>query len=98
MRSPFVNPLPFCPKSEVEKALLELAEADSGGTVLEMLTPEQYNERHETLDGSTSWPGDAAQYWIRTGSLRDGLFVGGSVYLGHVQAKSVKIEKFGGWV
>ena len=92
MRLTTVNPLPFRPTTPVEHQLCEKVAAASGEVVLQVLTPETYlqDERGQRLEL-------LADFEVRTGALFNGLFVGGSVYLGYLRDGQIDIEWDGSW-
>ena len=88
MRLATVNPPPFTAKTRVEQELCAKVEALSGETVLHVWTPDTYpfeDARGEKVKLE-------ADYAVRTGQLLNGLFVGGSLYMGYVRDGQVEVE------
>ena len=94
MRLTTVNPLPFQPRTSLERQLCEKVAAASGEVVLHVWTPESYP--FEDADGTRH--ALDADFEVRTGRLTNGLFVGGSVYRGLVRDGHVEVEFEGGWL
>lgn len=94
MMNPYVNPLPFVPRTQMERTACNLVAAESGEVVLNFWDQSTYP--YEDLDGNPVHLG--ADYKIRTGSLHAGLFSSGSFYLVRVNGGSVEIEFESRWV
>ena len=89
-----MNPLPYRPSTALERELCDKVAAASGEVVLKVLTPETFAV--EGLDGQDQVL--AADYEVTTGRLTEGLFVGGSIYLGYVRDGLIEVEWDGSWI
>ena len=94
MRLTTVNPLPYAPRTSIERELCDRVRVLSGEVVLHVWTPDSYP--YDDAEGKRVLL--EADYEIRTGRLSNGLFVGGSVYRAMVRESQIEVEFFGSYI
>ncbi|MBB3641912.1 hypothetical protein [Variovorax atrisoli] len=94
MINPNINPLPFHPRTELEKTVCNLVTAECGEVVLNFWDQASYP--YEDINGNPV-PLEA-DYQVRTGKLYNGLFCTGSYFLVRVNNGAVEIEFESRWV
>ena len=94
MRLTTVNPLPFAPRTPIERQLCDKVQAASGEVVLNVWTPDTY----PFTDAEDNVVVLDADFEVKTGRLTNGLFVSGSVYRGFFREGELHIEFYGAWI